>query len=191
MCSKRRVFYVENNKNLLNRFQEVIKDKLDIELIPAYYLEQAKQIIGEQGPFDGYIIDIMLPQTEQELTQLTKKEGERTRLLDELISSTDLESESLDEGTVRLRTKIDIVDAEIKNLLNMQGGLELVELIAHKHSAKQDPEALKVPVIFWTARVAEELKEKCRRYVNKEFFKWLEKPEDVSIVAEELVRRLG
>lgn len=187
MNSVKRVFYVENDKDLVESFQEVINDYQDIELAIAYQMENAKQIIGGQAPFDGYIIDIMLPRTEKDLAALEEKEGERTNLLDDLIGKTNFESEGISPEILGLRRKIDEVDAEIEVLLNMDGGLELVELIAKKHST----EKLEVPVIIFTARAAPELKDKCKEFVRKQFFRWFEKPEEEEVVAKTLVELLG
>lgn len=187
MNSVKRVFYVENDKDLVESFQEVINDYPNIELTITYQMEGAKQIIKDEEPFDGYIIDIMLPRAEKDLAALEEKERERTNLLDELISKTDFESESLSLEILKLRRQIDEVDAEIEVLLNMEGGLELVELIAKKHSI----EKLEVPVIFFTARAAPELKDKCKEFVHDKFFYWFEKPEDEEVVAKTLSKLLG
>jgi len=191
MSDKKRVLYIENDGNLVDSLREVIEQTGAIELTVACYMDEAKRIIKEKPPFDAYIVDIMLPRTKEDLGILEAKESERMRLLDKLIRVTDYGSEPLDPKVFTLRGEIDRIDEEIERLLQMDGGLELVKAIAEKNSGRDDPDPLEVPVVFFTARAAPELKDKGKRYVRPDMFRWFEKPEDEDVVAKELMRLLS
>jgi CheY-like chemotaxis protein len=191
MSEQKRILYIENEKILVKSFKEVLKNVSEIEITVAYHMKEAKRVVREHGPFDGYIIDTMLPETGRELTELETQDRDRMLLLDKLIGQTNFESEALDNEAISLREAIDDVDDEIRRLLNVRGGLELVEFIAKEHCGQDGPEPLAVPVIFWTARAAPELKDKGKKYVRDEFFRWFEKPMDEEEVARELTLMLG
>lgn len=197
MNKVKRILYIENDKGLVESFREVVRDPATsgghavIQLTVAYDMEQAKDLINSKGPFDAYIIDTMLPRNQSDLERLEKAEEERMGHLDELIKSTNLESEKLSDKIFALRRKIDGVDEEISRLVDEKGGLRLIELIANKHCCKEPRAPLEVPVIFWTARAAPELKDACKEHVRPEDFRWIEKPTDEEEVLGELVKLLA
>jgi CheY-like chemotaxis protein len=197
MNGPKRILYIENDKGLVESFREVVNDRANsgrhaaIQLTVAYHMQEAEELIGNKTPFDGYIIDIMLPRNQGDLERLERAEEKRMGLLDELIKSTDFEAQHLSDQTLRFRREIDHVDEEISRLVDEEGGVRLVELIAKKHCGKEAPEPLEVPVIFWTARAAPELKDKSRQYVEGKYFRWMEKPADEEEVFGQLVRLLA
>jgi len=193
MDKVRRILYIENDEALVESFKEVVTERAKggIQLTVAYHMDQAKNIIEKEAAFDGYIIDIMLPRDQEDWKKLEEAEDRRMKLLDDLIESTDLELQKLKPEAFKLRKEIDEVDEEIGRLVDEEGGVRLVELIAKRHCAKEPPEALGVPVIFWTARAAPELQAKCRQYVGDEYFKWMEKPTGEEEVLDEMVRPLA
>jgi len=197
MKEAKRILYIENDKALVKSFREVVKDNAKdveherIELTVTYHMEQAKKTIEKERSFDGYIIDLMLPRNQEDLDELEKIEEERMGLLNDLIKATNFDSQNLSNRIIDLRRQIDDVDEEVSRLVDEKGGLELVKLIAKRHCGKELPDALDVPVIFWTARVAPEVKDESKEYVEGKYFRWMEKPTDEEEVFGELVKLIA
>jgi CheY-like chemotaxis protein len=81
---------------------------------------------------------------------------------------------------------IEALDEQIDDHLNKEGGIEVLKHIRDTRTKGSEGDKLRLPVIFWTARAAFELKTRCEEYVEERFLRWLEKPEDEEVVYETL-----
>ena len=177
-----KILYIENDKELTESFQEVVLDMGDgwqVEIV--HHMAGAEGKIRGTKDYEAYVIDVMLPKNADELKKLESLELERLKKLDKLTGIRGRSDGDMERG-FELRKEIDWLDLEIDKHLDKEGGIGLLKLICSVRSDRIKYGKLHLPVVFWTARSAPELKRSCEELVDEKFLGWIEKPEDEEFV---------
>ncbi len=187
----KRILLIEDDQILSNSILSCLADiqnrfggKIAIEMIREFHIQGAiEHLINNNEYFDALIVDLMLPRNKEDSDKLQPLNIERQRLLEEIIKKTNYSTEELDYKTARLRKQLDNLDEEIDTLIDLEGGYNILKEYA-KH--REEPK-LTIPIIIFTARGLEEIKDKCRSIVHPKCLKWFDKPEDEMEIVKELL----
>jgi CheY-like chemotaxis protein len=189
----KKILFIDDNEEIIEGVKSVLQDikrekKIEFECEFARCMVEASTMLDNsikiKVPYDGIIIDMMLPKNEENRIDLQSYYKKRGSLLLRLIKKTNYSHEKLDDETVRLRREIDEIDDSIHNLIELEGGYKILELYFNSLRI----EKLSNPaVIVVTGRSFSGIEEKCRTLVKPGHFEWLEKPQSLIEVFNKLL----
>jgi len=180
--------YVENVQAeldyIIKDLESINRAPLMVKVDPAQSIVEAiDKIDKREQPYDALILDMMLPKDKDQLALLNKKEAEREvkwKEYREVIDKMQDDDDDKKKQVKELRKVLNDIDDEIDNLLDLEGGLTIAKYYKEKTTE------ITIPIIFFTARGEDHLKNKCRNFVGEKFG-WIEKP----ATAEEIFSKLS
>ncbi|MGA3027612.1 MAG: hypothetical protein ABSF98_22860 [Bryobacteraceae bacterium] len=184
------ILLVEDNSEIAESLEKYVERELRVNVTIAAHMKDAENLIGANvNGFAAFIVDLMLPKDEPQLTALVELDQQRAKALAELAEGTRGDADYLDEKTAALRYRVDELDREIDENLALEGGCEILEWYSdqlHSGQPSENRQPLDLPVIIFTARGLDEVRSRCERIVTRKCLVWREKPIDEKDIVNDL-----
>jgi CheY-like chemotaxis protein len=159
--------------------------------VASYIDEAMARLERQKPPFDGLVVDLMLPRTKADRDSLERLETERSGLVDRLYLAANM---SLEERA-HLTAKVTQLDRLIERVVASEGGCDVLEWFARSVDPDDEPEKpprpLRLPVVFMTARGLPEVMTRCQSLVEDRWRRIFEKPVDEAEVIHSLLDLLA
>ena len=172
-----KLFLLEDSQDLRDGVIR-LADRLRWQVISAKSIQEAETICsGDNLQIDVALIDLMLPRTDDDLTELNKRLQQR-----EIQNGKLIVKGASQEDKLEALARLDAIDNVIMELIADEGGIEFLNTECWKKQFRDK----QIPVAIFTARRAdleskmaqEKLKDRVSNALGQTLVTWFEKPVD-------------
>ena len=186
--SEKVAIVVDSCPQILAKHMQILEDMGLVKVYGAGCMQVADAIF--RANLDDVLlilIELMLPNSEQNYLRSLELRAEREPAYTQWLETSAVsgaDQDSIDQS----RWKVQKLDEEILALIELEGGITLVESWAHEfgHAGR-----LSYKVVYTTTRVNTELEERGRNCVHPGWAAWISKPADQTTIASVVHRVLG